>query len=178
MLPAGESTTQPPAAPKRTQAGAGKTRVQWCTVFQDVAWMAVSTAAPQPCNCLPATQTHAVVSSRTEIPVPGLVSGSRMPESSYYGAVAGTHILGSAAGAQQLACSSWLKVAQHGISLLATQVSFSSTSHPPIYFCLPALLLCPNICQAQEFFPCRVKSWCFGRQHLIPTHRRADFEVC
>lgn len=74
-----------------------------------------------PCHA-DTTGTQAVVPSRTEIPVSGLVSGSWMPESSYYGAVAGMHLLGSAAGVQQLACSSWLKVAQRGISLLATWI--------------------------------------------------------
>lgn len=70
----------------------------------------VSQAAAQPRTFLPAhagpTGTHAVVASRTEIPVLGLVSGNWMPESSYYGAVAGMLTLGSAAGVQWLAKSS------------------------------------------------------------------------
>lgn len=68
------------------------------------------------------TGTHTAVASRTEIPVPGLVPGSWRPESNYYGAAAGMHISGSAAGVQQLVCSGWLKVAQCGISLLDTWV--------------------------------------------------------
>lgn len=55
-----------------------------------------------------------MVSSRIEIPILGLVSGNWMSESSFYSAGAGMHIW-----RLQLACSSWLKVAQHGIYLSA-----------------------------------------------------------
>lgn len=105
--------------------------MRWCAVFKDACWKTVSPAASpalqlSPCHADP-TGTHAVVPSRTEIPVAGLVSGSWMPESSCYGAAAGMHISGPAAGVQQLACSGWLKGAQCGISLLATRFQAQAT---------------------------------------------------
>lgn len=120
-----------------------------------------------PCHAGP-TGPYIVVTSGTEIPAPGLVSGCWMPESRYDGV----------AVALQLACSGWLKVMECGISLWATWIWISSPRHPPVYFCLPASLLCPHIHQAWESFPCRVRSWHFGRQHLIPTQQRAESGVC
>lgn len=75
----------------------------------------------------------------------------------------------------QLACSSWLNVAQHGIYPSATCIWISSMSHSTSYFCSPVLPQCP---QAQEVPPTRARSWHSGGKHLIPTYQKVELGAC
>lgn len=112
------STRSPEADPNECREDWSETvhHVQGC-LLEDSLLSCNSALQVPPCHTDPAG-THGVVSSSIE----SLVYGSWMPESSYYGDAAAMHISRTAAGVQQLPCSGWLKIAQYGISLLATQI--------------------------------------------------------
>lgn len=128
--------------------------------------------APQlPSCCADPTKTHAGITSRTEIPVPSLVPGSWITVCGSRNAHFGVCSWCVAAGMQRLAKSSsgW----NFSLGHLDLNFKHKPLSHLFLFACIVPLPQQPP--GTRMFFPCGVKSWHFEREHLIPTHWKAEF---